>query len=563
MNGGAAGYVEQQLPIRTNGIDYSVKSGYLDWTKSLSSGDNQHDLIRILNARWMMENAFSWLFGAGAFTGAEYVYGWAPNSGYSGGHADMPVYPHAGGLGKVGIGTDQPGASTDNPGAGALIFAHELIHNYDVKHTDTGGDDCGSNDSTSDFPYASSSIQEFGFNPITGKIYNPANTHDVMSYCPAGGSKEGWLSPYTWNYMFSRLDATVMAAEAQVNRPQIMRTNGVSESLVVNLTIFNPDSAGFDPATPGALGELYRVPGGIEYLPIAGGYAIQLTNGEQVLSSQSFEVNFTSEYHGDGHTNGHSDAHTEGPSGEEPPFSAEPTSKVDRSFIMPWAEGATLVRLVKNEGESSTVLAEKAVSSSAPTVVITTPAADVDWPAGSTQTLAWSGDDGDGDSLSYSVLYSADSGQSWELLVSEWLTPSLELPVDALRGSNDARFRVVATDGINIGFDESDVAITIPNKAPEVTIISPFTGLTIGPGELAVLYGSASDLEDGSLADEAMVWSSNLQGDLGVGSSIPVNTLGAGNHTLTLTARDAQGISSSASVNVFVGVKLYLPLMME
>ena len=103
----------------------------------------------------------------------------------------MPIYPHAGGLGTVGIGTDRTSDgsnTTDSPGGGALIFGHELVHDYDVLHTNTA-DACGSSDSGSDFPYSSSSIQEYGFNPITGQIYDPATTHDLMSYCPAGGSK--------------------------------------------------------------------------------------------------------------------------------------------------------------------------------------------------------------------------------------------------------------------------------------------------------------------------------------------------------------------------------------
>ena len=86
-------------------------------------------------------------------TGANHLYGWAPNAGYSGGHADMPVYPHAGGLGVVGIGTDRPGTSTDDPGGGAYIFGHELTHDYNIYHTNTA-DSCGSQDGNSDFPYS-------------------------------------------------------------------------------------------------------------------------------------------------------------------------------------------------------------------------------------------------------------------------------------------------------------------------------------------------------------------------------------------------------------------------
>ena len=553
VNGGAADYLEQLLPIRTNGIDYSVKSGYLDWTKSLGSGDNQHDLIKSLNSRWIMENAFSWLFGTGAFTGAEHVYGWAPNSGYSGGHADMPVYPHAGGLGVVGIGTDRPGTSTDNPGGGALIFAHELIHDYDVKHTNTGGDDCGSNDSSSTYPYNTSSIQEFGFNPITGKIYDPADTHDVMSYCPAGGSKQGWISPFTWNYMFNRLDAAAVNAAEQRAAPKVMRTTVMTRSVVVNVTVYNPDAPEYNPEVPGLLGDLHLIDGGIQYDPPTGEYEIQLRNGDEVVASQSFAASFKSEY--DGHV-GHNHGVVASDE-DEPPFPATPTLKSDVSFIMPWPENVDNVALVFNDD----VIDMRNVSSSAPIVNITSPNEAVEWPADSRQELTWEATDPDSGSgaLHYSIFYSTDSGDSWQLLATELVSPTYTVDTASMAGTNDARFRVVATDGINIDFDETDEAVSILNKAPDVAILSPYDGQVIGPGELAVLYGSGSDLEDGNLADEALEWSSDREGPLGPGSSLPINTFSSGEHVITLTGRDSFGIVSRSSVKIFVGERIFLP----
>lgn len=539
VNGGGADFFEQMLPIRNNGIDYSVKSGYLNWTTSLGSGDGQHDLIQHLNTRWIMENALSWLFGTGAFTGAEHVYGWAPNDGYSGGHADMPVYPHAGGLGVVGIGTDRPGTSTDNPGGGALIMVHELVHDYDVKHTNTG-DSCGSSDSSSSFPYGSSSIQEFGFNPITGKIYNPATTHDVMSYCPAGGSKEGWVSPFTWNYMSTRLDAAVMSA-ASLDRmgvrlgTQNMRAGGADQSLVVNATIYNPAAADFNPEMPGALYNLHQIDAGLEYLLPGEGYAIELRNNSEVLYTEAFSISFQSEYH-DGHQ-GIGD----------PPFPPEDTLQADISLVIPWIDGTTDVLLLKGEQ----VLATQKVSANAPTVTITSPSETATWPAGSTQSVTWEGNDADGDSLTYTILYSFNNGESWDLLETGLVTPTYEVPVDAFAGSDSARFRVVATDGVNMGFAES-APVSIPNKAPEAIITNPVNGSTHVLGNLVVLQGSALDLEDGRLDDPALSWSSDKQGDLGTGPSVAVNNLQLGTHVITLTATDSNGNTGSATVTITI-----------
>jgi hypothetical protein len=456
----------------------------------------------------------------------------------------MPVYPHAGGLGVVGIGTDRPGTNTDNPGGGTYIFAHELLHDYDLKHTDTGSDDCGSNDDSSPFPYSTSSIQEFGFNPITGKIYNPANTHDVLSYCPGNGSKEGWISPYTWSYMYNRLDALAQQTAVRATQP----SDG--ESLIVNATIYNPEAPSYDPNTPGTLDDLYRLTDAFAYPVAPGDYEVQLRNGGNILASQTFTVSFISEY----------SAHPGHPFGDDdPPFPPEPTLFANVSFVMPWAEGTTSVALVY-QGE---VWDERPLSANAPTITITSPTTETSWADGGTGSLSWSADDADGDPLTYAVFYSPDYGQSWTLLATDLTETIYEVEVDSLAGSSDGRFRVVANNGINIGYAETPAAIIIPNKAPFVTLANPLPNSEFVPGGLVVLVGSATDLEDGNLPDEKLVWSSDRQGELGYGSSLPIATLEPGTHQITLTATDSYGISSSETVSVYIGYRLYLPLIVK
>lgn len=557
VNGGAADWWEQLLPIRNNGINYVVKSGYLDWTTRVSGGTSdqnaagQHALISTLNQRWIFENVFAFLFGTGDFTGARHVYGWVPNDGYSGGHADMPVYPHAGGLGVVGIGTDRPGASTDDPQGGAQIFGHELTHDYDVKHTDVAGD-CGSQDSSSDFPYSSASIQEFGLNPITGMIYDPADTHDLMSYCPAGGSKRGWISPFTWNKMFGNLATTALnavAATAEQPNVGIFYATNAAESLAVSAKVFNPAVSG---RTGGQLGQIHRVATGIAYEVPKGDYAIELRNGSTVLRQAAFIVDFKSEYAA------HDGPHTPN-ADDEPPFITTPMSEADVHFVMPWEPGTTSVALVHN----GQVLDERPVSASAPTVHITSPDGATTWPAGTTQTLAWTGNDPDGGTLSYVVLYSHDGGKSWGLLVNGLKTTSYSVAVDSLAGGSDARFRVVANDGINTGYDETNGSISVPDKAPMVAISNPANGEVFVPGALVVLLGTATDLEDGALPDEALIWSSNREGVVGAGPSLPINTLQPGSHVITLVASDSKAQQTTSSVTIFIGYRAYLPVVLK
>jgi uncharacterized repeat protein (TIGR01451 family) len=541
VNGGAADWLEQMLPVRNNGINYVVASGYKDWTTSLAGGDGQHALIGDLNNTWIVQNAFAWLFGAGAYTGADHVYGWAPNQGYSGGHADMPVYPHAGGLGIVGIGTDRvsDGASnTDSPGGGAFIFGHELVHDYDVKHTDTA-DACGSSDDSSAWPYATSSIQEFGFNPLTGKIYDPATTHDLMSYCPAGGSTQGWIAPYTWSTMAAELDApgSVFARSTEA-------TLATGPMLVTALRISNPalgpQTASFDAA--------HKVDADMPLLtPSPGDYTLEMRDGANtLLSSVPFTASFVSEY----------SAHAGHP--HDGPGHPEPTAFAHVQIGTPWATGTTRLQIRR----SGALLTERLVSTNAPMVNITSPAAPVTWTVGTTQTLTWTGVDPDADSLTYSVFYSHD-GLNWDMLATGLTTPSYEVPVDAIKGSTHARFRVVANDGVLSGDDETDYPISVPDKAPNALISSPAAGSANGIGALLVLQGSGNDFEDGTLPDVSLSWSSDRAGALGSGPSVPVNSLTQGWHRITLSVTDSAGQTSASSVNVYIGARAALPLIVR
>jgi hypothetical protein len=303
-------------------------------------------------------------------------------------------------------------------------------------HTDTGADDCGSDDGNSDFPYTTSSIQEFGFNPDTGKIYDPALTHDLMSYCPPN-SKLGWISPFTWNKMFNNLSGSASAAPFG-----LVQGTELSEALAVSVTIDNP---AIDGDQGGSLGQLFHHDeGAATILPPPGEYSIELRNGSQVILSQPFAVNFESEY----------SAH------DDPPGDPSPLAEVDVSFIMDWDGATTSIALVHG-GET---LDEVAISANAPVVNITDPAAPESWEAGTTQTIAWTASDLDGDALSYSVYYSHD-GSEWHILEAGLSETSYQVDVDSLAGGAATHFRVVATDGVNIGQDES-AAVTVPNKPP-------------------------------------------------------------------------------------------------
>jgi len=231
---------------------------------------------------------------------------------------------------------------------------------------------------------------------------------------------------------------------------------------------------------------------------------------------------------------------------------------VDVSFIVPWVDGTYSVALVHLP---DILLDQRSVSSNPPQVLITSPTGAETWDQGETHDISWQGLDLDGDPLVYDLLYSNNGGLDWVLLQGGLTSTSYPVEVNSMAGGSDVRFRVVATDGINTAVDETDQAITIPNQAPVPTIFNPANGSYTPPGGLVVLSGSAMDMEDGSLPDGSLVWSSDRQGELGLGSSVALNTLEAGPHIITLTATDSYGISVQTSVLIKIAYPIFIPVV--
>ncbi len=90
------------------------------------------------------------------------------------------------------------------------------------------------------------------------------------------------------------------------------------------------------------------------------------------------------------------------------------------------------------------------------------------------------------------------------------------------------------------------------NLPPVVALDSPGNGDAFASGDTVELRGGAEDPEDGTLTAGSLLWASSLDGSLGTGDSLDVDTLANGAHTLSLTATDSGGASASRSVQVVV-----------
>ena len=89
------------------------------------------------------------------------------------------------------------------------------------------------------------------------------------------------------------------------------------------------------------------------------------------------------------------------------------------------------------------------------------------------------------------------------------------------------------------------------NNPPTVTILSPAGGASFTAGATISFSGSAVDLEDGSRT-ASLVWTSSLQGQIGLGGVFSVANLVAGTHVVTARATDTAGLAGTATVTISV-----------
>jgi len=123
-------------------------------------------------------------------------------------------------------------------------------------------------------------------------------------------------------------------------------------------------------------------------------------------------------------------------------------------------------------------------------------------------------------------------------------------------GGNQAIFRVIASDGFRNAQDDSNTPIVVADNPPIVSIAGP----TEAPiGSTTIYLGSGMDPEDGELAPESLIW--ELDGEvIDSGAEIePLLTFGE--HTLVLYGVDSTGNTGQATLKIFIGNRLYLPVI--
>jgi len=351
-------------------------------------------------------------------------------------------------------------------------------------------------------PYFTGSIGQFGLDTTTLSVFDPSATVDFMGFGYCGGG--AWVSPFTWEQLFSRFrlaltlgggGAATLQAAADAAERFLTASGEIGSDGTVSLAPFYVSA---DLTDSGELGD--------------GAYSIELQDGnQQVLSARRFDVQIVPDLPDTGR------------------------------FYQTLPFAPATARVVVKQGE--TVLATRDVSEHSPSVTVIAPNGGESWPVSGTQVISWMASDADHDPLFFLVQYSYDGGQTWETLASDVTEDHLEVDAALLPGSDQARVRVLASDGINTSADQSDDSFRVARKDPVLFITGVDDNGIVELGSVLNLIANTIDLDAGALSDQDFIWRSDRVGILGTGPrlEVPADLLPPGPHQLTLTIPGRQG----------------------
>ncbi len=429
---------------------------------------------------------------------------------------------------SVSGGVTQP--SWNHPRGGHSL-AHELGHNFGRTHIDqslTTGAACGTQTPEGpyqEFPFdpcffgasdTTLTSTHFGFDPISRQVIAPTVSGDMMSY-----ASSRWISRQT-------LDATFDASQGSGGGGAIdleAAAPAIENSTVLLVHGFiDPDAGSAD------VGVFYELPPGAAD-------AKKVERSLAAAHSMPAESPFSLRLLGvQGQTLAESRLVISRPSDGG-------QSRLGFVQYVLFDGDTDTVQLIQ-KGQTDVVLAERSVSGNPPTLELGEPLIDA---ATHKIRLSWMAADADGDSMSFAVHYQASEETGWQALLVNYPWAEATLDTRMLPGSDVARLRVIASDGVR-----STIAVTAPfalaRHAPEPSISGVVEGERLEFGVLRELQGLALDAEQGSLAGESLEWSLSGPTALeGAGNSLLLNGLAPGAYTATLTATDDDGMSAQST----------------
>ena len=116
-----------------------------------------------------------------------------------------------------------------------------------------------------------------------------------------------------------------------------------------------------------------------------------------------------------------------------------------------------------------------------------------------------------------------------------------------------ADLHVVTLRATDESGQSAEDTVSVPvNGPPTATVNSPPDESATKNSETVALEGRATDPVNGDLSGDALEWSSDVDGTLGTGETVSVQSLSPGPHTIALTATDKDGEVQSDSIDFVV-----------
>ncbi|MGV3710542.1 MAG: S8 family serine peptidase [Gemmatimonas sp.] len=219
--------------------------------------------------------------------------------------------------------------------------------------------------------------------------------------------------------------------------------------------------------------------------------------------------------------------------------------------------GAHLITLTARDGDGATNVATRTINISAnqaPKARISSPINLYAVAAPTVVTFSGTGTDPEDGPLSgSSLVWSSNkmgvigTGTSFSTSALTVGTHVVTLTVKDSRGLTDAE-----SVTITISEPAPPKAPEVTNKPPVATITSPSNNSAAMAGMVIKFTGTGTDPEQGALSDGALVWTSNLDGQIGTGTNFFYGALRAGTHVITLTVKDNEGATHSVSRTVTI-----------
>jgi len=130
---------------------------------------------------------------------------------------------------------------------------------------------------------------------------------------------------------------------------------------------------------------------------------------------------------------------------------------------------------------------------------------------------------------------------------------AVEWDMDALAdGSQNTVFAKAVDANGNATTSESVTVTKGVTSAPVAKMTGPSDGRTIKQGDELNFKGTAADDEDGDLAGSNISWSSSIMGKIAQGSDVKYRGLSIGQHVITMTATDSNGMTDTQTATVTV-----------